>query len=189
MEMIAPFGPVIGKVILEDWIYDALIKITDEELKNPERVNAGASLAGHIKEQINLPTSKLENEKVTEYFYQAVDFYMRFISNDYKGKLRIGDTWCNYMYKSEWNPSHVHNGFISTIIVLKVPQLLPEEGEITFTNNSSRVGHELEQGMLYATPKEKDFYIFPARLNHSVSPFTSEGERRTVSFNVFWHPE
>ena len=33
------------------------------------------------------------------------------------------------------------------------------------------------------TPKEKDIYFFPARLNHMVYPFKSNVERVSVSYN------
>ena len=55
---------------------------------------------------------------------------------------------------------------------------------ISFTNNSSRIPFELENGTQIFIPQEKHFYLFPARLSHAVNPFTCSGERRTISFNI-----
>ena len=185
MELLKPFGPSIGKVEIENNIFQDLLTITDNLLKDPNRVNMGHSLAGHIKEQINIPKSILKDYGLLDFFAFYVDNFLfeQGVEHD-ENNLTIDQVWLNSMYKHEWNPPHIHNGTVSTILVLKVPDLPLEEGEITFINNSNRMAFELESGLYNVTPKEKDFFIFPARLTHNVTPFSCEGERRTISFNA-----
>ena len=185
MELLKPFGPSIGKVEIENNIFQDLLTITDNLLKDPNRVNMSHTLAGHIKEQINIPKSVLNDYGLIDFFEFCMNDFLVYNEVEFNDYIKVGPVWLNSMYKHEWNPPHIHNGFLSTILVLKVPDLPLEEGEITFINNSNRRAFELESGLYNVTPKEKDFFIFPSRLTHSVSPFSCEGERRTISFNAF----
>ena len=185
MELLKPFGPSIGKVEIENNIFQDLLTITDNLLKDPNRVNVSHTLAGHIKEQINIPKSVLNDYGLIDFFEFYMNDFLVYNEVEFNDYIKVGPVWLNSMYKHEWNPPHIHNGFLSTILVLKVPDLPLEEGEITFINNSNRRAFELESGLYNVTPKEKDFFIFPSRLTHSVSPFSCEGERRTISFNAF----
>ena len=185
MELIRPFGPTIGKATIEDDIYKNLLTITDDLLKNPDRVNMSHTLAGQIKEQIEVPKSLLIEHGLIDFFEFYLDTFLSNLGIDYSKSIKLGPVWLNSMYKHEWKPPHIHNGFLSTILILKLPDLPPKQGELTFINNSGRTAFELEAGLIDYTPQEKDFFMFPARLNHSVSPFTCEGERRTMSFNAF----
>ena len=47
-----------------------------------------------------------------------------------------------------------------------------------------RNAQDAEEGCHLIFPEVGDFYLFPARLFHAVNPFSCEGERRTVSFDV-----
>ena len=96
--------------------------------------------------------------------------------------------WVNSMYKHDYQPPHTHSLDLSAIVVLKIPDELkikkPEDGAITFINNSMRNPQDAEEGSHVIVPEVKDFYLFPARLYHTVNPFSCEGERRTISFNI-----
>ena len=190
MEIMRPFGPTITRTYLDDDIYDKFIEITDDLLLDINRKNLGDELVGKIKEQIDIPLYTLVEYELKDFLLDSVDFYLDTVfesldQNPPKRKNEIVKCWFNSMYKHEWNPIHVHSTDLSAVIILKVPKELKEgEGTLSFTNGSYRIVPELEHSTQVFLPFEKHFYIFPARLHHSVTPFTCEGERRTISFNV-----
>ena len=190
MDIMRPFGPTITRTYLDDDIYDKFITITDDLLLDPNRVDVGDRLAGKIKEQIDIPLHTLVEYELKDFILDSVNFYLdtvfESLANDPpKRKLELITCWFNSMYKNEWNPIHVHSNCVSAVIVLKVPEGLKEdEGTVSFNNGSYRIVPELEHSTQIFLPREKHFYLFPARLHHSVNPFTCEGERRTLSFNV-----
>jgi len=190
MDIMRPFGPTITRTLLDDDIYDKFIEITDNLLLDLNRENVGHKLAGKIKEQIDIPLYTLIEYGLKDFLSESVDFYLdtvfQSLDNDPpKRTLQFITCWFNSMYKHEWNPIHVHSTDLSAVIILKVPKELKEgEGTLSFTNGSYRIVPELEHSTQIFLPFEKHFYLFPARLHHSVNPFTCEGERRTISFNV-----
>jgi len=194
MELLRPFGPSIGRETIPNDIYSSLLQITDEILADKNRENIGHRLAGEIKEQNTISIKKLIKHDVFTYFMEMIDFYYQGIfqglihDDNHKGlstENKMTSCWVNSMYKHEWNPIHTHSQSLSSIIVLKVPKdLKSPEGMISFANNSCRIPFELEHGTQVFIPQERHFYLFPARLSHSVNPFTCDGERRTMSFNI-----
>ena len=190
MDIMRPFGPTITRTFLDDDIYNKFIELTDTLLLDNNRKNIGDYLAGKIEEQIDIPLYTLIEYELKDFLLDSVDFYLDIVfeslDNDPpKRKNELEKCWFNSMYKHEWNPIHVHSTDLSAVIILKVPKELKEgEGTLSFTNGSYRIVPELEHSTQVFLPFEKHFYIFPARLHHSVTPFTCEGERRTISFNV-----
>ena len=97
------------------------------------------------------------------------------------------------MKENEYNPIHVHQGTLytglSSVMILKLPESYgveysasdkPMNGRLQIIGNSS--GHFCNTDY---TPdvKERDFYIFPYDMRHSVNPFNGPGLRRTLSCN------
>ena len=196
-----PFGPYIGKWKLAEDVFQPLLQLTDDILASENKVDVGEKLAGQIKGQFEIPIGALEESDILKAFLDCSLQYIngRKIQGDHgdlkKIDVNMMQCWVNSMYKHEWNPPHVHNIDLSSIVILKLPDKLkqsdqtryflrPQEGQITFINGSFRAAQEFEQGTFLVRPEEGDFYLFPARLHHSVMPFTCEGERRTVSFNI-----
>ena len=106
--------------------------------------------------------------------------------------------WINYMKQGEWNPVHNHTGLISCVIYLQVPPEISEENDKRFGTESSKktntpsagkiefsFGSHIDFGKsgVMFTPKEKQIFLFPAKLNHHVYPFKSNVERISVSCN------
>ena len=190
MDIIRPFGPTITRTYLDDDIYNKFLEITDDLLLDANRENVGDKLAGKIEEQINIPLYTLIEYELTDFLMDSVKFYLDVVFESLqkeppKLKTELITCWFNSMYKYEWNPIHVHSTDLSAVIILKVPKELKEdEGTLSFTNGSYRIIPELEHSTQLFLPKERHFFLFPARLHHAVNPFTCEGERRTISFNV-----
>ena len=190
MDIMRPFGPTITRTYLDDDIYNKFLEITDDLLLDINRENVSHKLAGKIEEQINIPLYTLIEYELTDFLLDSIKFYLDVVFESLqkdppKLKPELITCWFNSMYKNEWNPIHVHSTDLSAVIILKVPKELKEdEGTLSFTNGSYRIVPELEHSTQIFLPREKQFYLFPARLHHAVNPFTCEGERRTISFNT-----
>ena len=100
--------------------------------------------------------------------------------------------WINYQRENEFNPPHDHDGKLSFVIYLKIPEELKKEnasyngkscgpGGIQFL-----YGEGPREAVTYMSyfPEELDMFIFPAWLKHWVSPFRSKCTRISVSGNI-----
>ena len=160
-------------------------------------------LAGQLEEEWYI-NPKLIDSEVREYILQNVrDYNERW---NYLDSLRvntsahvidIGNMWVNYQKKTEFNPIHYHDGVFSFVMWIDIPFSYEEEAEIPLAKKSNKAqcgkfqfhyinmlggitNHAVEA-------KEGDFALFPAGLNHSVSPFyTSDGYRISVSGNLYY---
>ena len=194
MQILRPFGPIIGKDTLPESIHEKLILTTDKILADPDRTDLSPQLAGLVKDQ-NKVDLQLFDEEVYSYFTKSIHSYMEsvFAINLQLMehiKIDIETCWVNNMVKHDSNPPHVHNCDLSSIIELKLPDYLKhtdvnnKQGLLFFSNNACRLSHEYELGTISFRPFEGDFFLFPARLTHAVTPFEGNGERRSMSFNV-----
>ena len=109
-------------------------------------------------------------------------------------KLHLNSIWVNQMKEHEYNPVHVHQGSLftglSSVMILKLPQQTgieysasdkPMNGQLQILGNSSGQFANVDYG-----PKlqERDFYIFPYDIRHTVYPFNGPGIRRTLAANM-----
>ena len=105
--------------------------------------------------------------------------------------ISLESLWINVMEKGESNPLHGHDGDISFVIYLDVPDELVKENEI-YTGRSSGPGkiefHYGEYQKHFISvhsflPKTCDLLMFPANLKHSVNSFKSDVKRISISGN------
>ena len=100
--------------------------------------------------------------------------------------------WCNFQRQHEFNPPHDHDGKLSFVIYLSIPDKLKKENEAYNGKSCGPGGIQFMYGegirdcVTYASffPKEGDMYIFPAWLKHWVAPFKSDCTRISVSGNI-----
>lgn len=105
----------------------------------------------------------------------------------------IAGMWINRQHQYETNPEHKHDGDLSFVLYLQVPEELRQEhnqyrgqgpgpGSIQF-----RYGEYLDWVINVQSffPRVGQLFIFPAELSHSVTPFKSDVERISVSGNIF----
>lgn len=164
------------------------------------------SLAGNIKKEFLLKDSK---DHIANLLQPLVSNYNRlnknWISkvaaetgsfNPDKGLL-LKETWVNFQKKHEFNPPHNHSGVLSFVIWIKIPFNMEEElrnspGAESSSNMAGCFNFHYTNilGELVCCPihadKSMENYImmFPAKLNHSVSPFYTSNEFRiSVSGN------
>ena len=195
MIKIQPFGPTIGKWKLRDDVFQKLLQITDELIDNKATPVCYHPFAHNIERQFEIPINTLKEKGILSVFLDSALQYFEILNQlepvQSDAPLRecsvtMEQCWVNSMHKHDYQPPHAHSLDLSSIIVLKLPDELkePPAGTITFINNSMRNAQDAEEGCHLIFPEVGDFYLFPARLFHAVNPFSCEGERRTVSFDV-----
>ena len=99
--------------------------------------------------------------------------------------------WINHQKPAEYNPPHDHDGKLSFVIYLQIPEELKKEQREYKGKSCGPGGIQFIYGdgprdcITYQSffPEEGDMFIFPAWLKHLVSPFKSDCTRISVSGN------
>ena len=202
-EFLQPWSTFVLKTKLPPPILEEMIRISDEIVENKESATSwGHELAGQIEDEFLIEPKILE-PKIMGFFSNVCRTYVAqaycqnspFKKEEYlkeKWIIEMTSMWIVSQKDNEYNPIHVHDGHLSSVMYLKIPEYLParkshnEDGAITFTNNSS-TDKIWGTPVLAIQPKVGDFFMFPARQEHLVYPFRTpdgKGERRCVSFNA-----
>jgi hypothetical protein len=130
---------------------------------------------------------------VLGWFEQKMRHYLDF--NKVKGyKMHMNSIWVNTMFEHEYNPVHVHQGTLftglSSVMILKLPQSFgveyssphqPQNGRLQILGTSSGYFANVDY---QPNIQERDFYIFPYDMRHTVYPFNGPGMRRTLACNM-----
>jgi hypothetical protein len=165
-------------------------------------------LVGNIRKEFVLTKSKDYVNKLLEPYVWKFDNAFEYISSvsvlNSDCLLSIESMWVNFQEKHEFNPTHSHTGVLSFVIWIDIPYNIEDEkhqspgaesisplaGTFTFhyTNSLGKICH---QHIAADNSMNNHFFLFPAQLNHSVSPFyTSDKYRISVSGNFkFQVPE
>ena len=119
--------------------------------------------------------------------------YQRYVNKPYEKmpEYVLSSLWINHQKPNEFNPPHDHDGALSFVIYLDIPEALKKEhaeykgkscgpGGIQFI-----YGNGPRDAITYMSfmPEEKDMHIFPAWLKHWVAPYKSDCTRVSVSGN------
>jgi len=189
------WGPYVMMSRIPDYI---IARMLEEGRKLKENNSYNKELAGQIKHQYAF------DEEVRKWFYTEITPYIQAYRNghcDYHGldkdvnvDIQPNDLWINYMKAGEYNPPHIHGGHYSFVFFLDVPKEIHEEnkkfkgvhsgpGSLSFmygqTSRPQWAG--VERTFL---PRQGDFFMFPALLYHTVSPFQSDVTRISMSGNL-----
>ena len=182
-------------------VYNAINHIY--ETKYPSLPRANKQLVGKIEKEHSLFFGGEDNNKMKRHnllpniilgwFEKMFRHYLDWnkISNY---KLHLNSVWVNTMFENEYNPVHVHQGTLftglSSVMILK----LPESFGVEYSSNESPQNGRLQilgsvSGQFAAIDyqpelKERDFYIFPYDMRHTVYPFNGPGMRRSLSANM-----
>ena len=192
--MILNFGPFMDKREIEQEIVDELLN-RGEKLK----ISARERLAGHLKKEMFYEED--DREWLRETCFHRFHGYITHLQQQWLPDMRrikswtIPNMWINYMKAGEYNPPHIHSGDLSFIIYCKVPKEIegdakvygaahPGPGALEFLYGQPTIHHKTH---IVAFPKALDMWIFPANVLHTVSPFNCEGERISVSGNIFFN--
>ena len=109
-------------------------------------------------------------------------------------KMHLNSIWVNTMFEHEYNPVHVHQGTLftglSSVMILKLPKSFgveyssadqPQNGKLQILGASNGQFASIDY---QPKTKERDFYIFPYDMRHTVYPFNGPGYRRTLAANM-----
>ena len=193
--LISPFGPSIYKSTIPPDFIEYLVEVSDDSMKAGQSV--GYDLAGNIPHQYQ---AVVDPQRFIDYIYQNVYEYVKATQlrsktadvlpvKTFSLSFDLGKgPWINYQHKHEFNPIHSHDGYLSAIVMIDIPEVIAEEvNKPSYSTNMCCPG-QLEfisyDSTYKVVPKSGDIYIFPADLKHCVYPFTSDVERITMSFNV-----
>ena len=184
-----------GPCVLRMKIVDDLKKLLLTEGKKNTK-DFTTRLAGIIEKETGYDEEA--KAKVVPYLsnYLGVydQMYEKFINKKYEKRPHyvMSALWINYQKAGEFNPPHDHDGKLSFVIYLQIPEELKKEQTDYKGKSCGPGGIQFVYGdgprdcVTYQSffPEEGDIFIFPAWLKHWVAPFKSDCVRISVSGNV-----
>ena len=185
------WGPCVIKIKIQEDFKQILV---NEALKN-ER-DYSPELAGQIKKatEYSEESIKLIVPVLSPYLKIYNQCFQKYHNKEFikPPEYALSALWCNYQRQYEFNPPHDHDGKLSFVIYLSIPDELKQENKDYKGRSCGPGGIQFVYGEgprdaihhLSYFPKEGDMFIFPAWLNHWVSPFRSDVERVSVSGNL-----
>ena len=188
-----PFSPSIGQLQIPSQLIDDINKYVESSVNNKKKneLDYGKYLAGEVSYEIRLPENFL-NQGLLNFLAQSTKNYIKLTTGKDIKTFKLMASWVVRQYENEYNPIHWHNGHISGVGHIKIPDSFGDNiqknkrankhGEISFIHGSKMF---LSNSVASFKPRVRDFYLFPNYLMHSVNPFYSSGERRSISFNAF----
>ena len=205
VKIFKPFGSSISMQdlpfeLMKDFKADLdMIRNLPEEKKQDYRF--GFKLAGGLgKDGEFLITPEVMLKWKRNYFDEVIKSYTNsHYPNKKVSHIVINSALYNYQLKNQWNPLHTHSNFagiqenpsISTVGYLSIPKnMQPLTGAKKHNDFSGAIewieGKEdlFQFGTYKLLPQERDFFVFPASLNHIVFPHNSNEERISFSFNA-----
>ena len=152
-------------------------------------------LAGIVNKQVAFRDYKVFESffgKIFELYADALQKWTGDDSINFKQEYELDALWANFQGPGDFNPPHDHDGSLSWVIYLDIPEVLKFEnskykgrsagpGGVTFI-----YGDGPRESVTHHSsfPAAGDMYIFPAWLKHWVFPFKSQCTRISVSGNV-----
>ena len=119
--------------------------------------------------------------------------YQTYVSKPYETKPEyvLSSMWINYQKPNDFNPPHDHDGRISFVIYLDIPEMLKEENKSYVGKSCGPVGIQFVYGngprdcvtTMSFFPGVGDMFMFPSWLKHWVAPYKSDCTRVSVSGN------
>ena len=185
------WGPCVIKLNITEECKKFLL---DEGKKN--KLDFTNKLAGIIKKETGY--SDESKAKFIPYMSQYLGVYdqmfQKFVGKPYEKKPEyvLSALWINYQKANEFNPPHDHDGKLSFVTYLQIPEELKKENKEYNGKSCGPGGIQFIYGngprdcITYMSffPEEGDMFIFPAWLKHWVAPFKSKCTRISVSGNV-----
>ena len=184
------WGPCVIKLKIKDEFKKLLL---DEAKKNTlDYRNKLAGILDHETGYSDESKTKIL-PSLSQYLGVYDQAYQRYVNKPYEKmpEYVLSALWINHQKPNEFNPPHDHDGALSFVIYLDIPEALKKEhaeykgkscgpGGIQFI-----YGNGPRDAITYMSfmPEEGDMYIFPAWLKHWVAPYKSDCTRVSVSGN------
>jgi hypothetical protein len=185
------WGPCVVKVKITDEFKKLLLT---EARKN--KLDFTDKLAGILDKETGYSdeSKTLIVPEISKYLGVYDQMFEKFINKPYQKKPHYIMTalWINYQKQNDFNPPHDHDGKLSFVIYLQIPDELKKENAAYKGKSCGPGGIQFVYGdgprdcVTYQSfmPEENDMYIFPAWLKHWVAPYKSDCIRISVSGNV-----
>jgi uncharacterized protein (TIGR02466 family) len=189
MKVLSPFGPKIAQLKFSKTVIDRINKEVDRissQKKLTKKYDYSKKLVGQVKQEIQLPENFIK-KYLTKKINQSIKEYIKFTTGKNTKTIKIKNFWVVSQFSHEYNPVHYHDGHVSGVGYLKIPNFnnnkknLRTNGTIDFINGNKMF---LNNSIFNHNPKVGDVILFPNYLMHTAYPFTSNGERRSFSFNA-----
>ncbi len=184
-----------GPCVIKLKIIDEFKKLLLEEGKK-SKIDFKDKLAGIIEDEkgFNEEAKKQAVPYMSQYLGIYDQMYQKYVLKPYdkKPEYILSALWINYQKANEFNPPHDHDGKLSFVTYLSIPEELKKEHKEYVGKSCGPGGIQFIYGdgprdcVTYQSffPEEGDIFIFPAWLKHWVAPFKSDVTRISVSGNV-----
>ena len=190
MKTFRAFGPTIGKGKLSRKFINS-INFQIEKSTLSKNNDYSSKLVSQIKNEIKLSNSFVQ-KNLSKELIKNIKHYLKVSEIDKIKKIKIINLWVVRQLKNEYNPIHYHDGQISGVGYLKIPnnmnnnkmvknKKIKTNGTIDFINGQRAF---LSKSIYNLNPKVGDLVLFPNYLMHTAYPFNINAERRSFSFNV-----
>jgi len=215
MEFHQKFSPTIMETKVPEKFLKIINRIGDDVLSDDVKSKEwdfSDKLVGKVKKEVQIPmTDKDESafclsimkNACLDYLKEMIKLNRAYDWMKMSGGLRtpttdninISQSWIVSQYPGEYNPWHKHSGNFSAVIYLKIPEGMNEEFENETKDHYPATGliefmygqsEDFRSDTLMFKPEVGKMLVFPSWLKHSVYPFYSEGERRSMSFNAYY---
>jgi len=185
------WGPCVIRLKIQDNFKKLLL---DEGEKN--KIDFTDKLAGILNKETGY--SEESKAKILPLMSEALGIYDQAYQKytmkayDKKPEYLLTALWINYQKQHEFNPPHDHDGKLSFVTYLSIPEELKKENAAYTGKSCGPGGIQFLYGngprdcvTIYSIfPEENDMFIFPAWLKHWVAPYKSDVTRISVSGNV-----
>jgi len=189
-----PFGPSILKVKMPQG-YVNLFNAEADRILNDAKLSKerdwSHNLAGNVKKEIAIDHNKIKN--FPEFLITMSKMYYKHTidKEPIEGSKVSFRVWVVSQYAGDFNPVHIHDANLSGVAFLKIPPGFEKEYEKEDHHPTAgcleflgSIPNHFARHSYIVKPEVGDFYLFPSWLTHQVYPFRSDGERRSMSFNV-----
>ena len=171
MKVLSPFGPKIASLKLSK---NTIKKINTEVDKITSKKNLlkkldySNKLVGQVKQEFQLPKIFIK-KNLEKILFKAVKNYIFQSLGKKISKIKIKNFWVVRQFNDEYNPIHFHDGHISGVGYLKIPNFISKnkknakiDGSIDFINGSKMLmsecifNHQPKVGCLLYTSDAAD---------------------------------
>ena len=185
------WGPCVIRLKIQDNFKKLLL---DEGKKN--KLDFTDKLAGILNKETGY--SEESKAKIVPLMSEALGVYDQAYQKytmkayDKKPEYLLTALWINYQKANDFNPPHDHDGKLSFVTYLSIPEELKKENAAYTGKSCGPGGIQFLYGngprdcvTIYSIfPEENDMFIFPAWLKHWGAPYRSDVTRISVSGNV-----
>ena len=184
------WGPCVVRMKINDAFKKLLLY---EAKKNKEDYRN--KLAGILDHETGY--SEESKKKIIPHLTQCVGVYDQAFEKytnkkyDKRPEYVLSALWINHQKPNDFNPPHDHDGKLSFVIYLSIPDELKKENKEYKGKSCGPGGIQFIYGngprdcVTYMSfmPEENDCFVFPAWLKHWVAPYKSNCTRISVSGN------